>query len=96
MAFILLTCIIHKPLQTTPSYSEPVMIRRIFAIGKYYQYPADFPRALINYIQFDYPIDKAGVSATCLHLPERVQSSGGQYPVWFSSLPGYRDESKIY
>jgi LruC domain-containing protein len=48
------------------------------------------------YQNFDYPIEKAPVNEAYLHFIEWATSAGTAYPNWFSNLPGYRNDSKIY
>jgi len=64
--------------------------------GTYFKTENGLPWAINIYQHFDYPIEKAPVNEAYLHFIEWATSAGASYPNWFSNLPGYRDDSKIY
>ena len=64
--------------------------------GKFYKTSNNLPWG-INILQgFDYPIEKVLINEAYLHFIEWAESSGSSYPDWFSTQPGYRENSKIY
>ncbi|MDD2962372.1 MAG: LruC domain-containing protein [Bacteroidales bacterium] len=66
------------------------------SVGKYYKTVNNLPWG-INVLQgFDYPVELAPVNQAYLHFIEWAESGGTNYPDWYGSGAGYRDNSKIY
>jgi LruC domain-containing protein/uncharacterized repeat protein (TIGR01451 family) len=64
--------------------------------GKYYVTVNNLPWAINIYESFDYPIEKQDILSVHLKFAEWAMSGGVQFPDWYKSLTGYRNESLIY
>lgn len=64
--------------------------------GRYYVTSNNLPFAIDIAGQFDYPIEKAPITAAHLKFYSWGVSGGKQYYDWFKSINGYRNDSNVY
>ena len=66
------------------------------AYGRYYKTGNNLPWALNIPVRYDYSDENIPVIQGYTHFGAWAQSSGVQFPDWYSTLSGYRENSKIY
>lgn len=66
------------------------------ANGLYYKTENNLPWAINITEGFDYPIEKVAIINAYNYFAQWAESSGSQYPDWYSDGAGYRNSSNIY
>jgi len=64
--------------------------------GRYYKSVTNLPWAMDFPVMFDYPLEKVPIINAYLHFAEWAQSSGVQYPLWYTTAAGNRNSAMIY
>ncbi|MBS4055956.1 MAG: LruC domain-containing protein [Bacteroidales bacterium] len=64
--------------------------------GLYYRSSTGLPWAVETPLNFDYPVEKVDILMTHLKFAAWAQSSGADYPDWYMSRAGYRNQGNIY
>ncbi len=79
----------HELFNTGSDNSDP-------AIGRYYKTITNLPWGINIIEKFDYPIEKAEITATYLKFGDWAESSGTLYNDWWKDKSGYRNSSNVY
>jgi LruC domain-containing protein/uncharacterized repeat protein (TIGR01451 family) len=63
---------------------------------KYYKTENNLPWVVNIYESFDYPVEKANITATHLKFVDWATSGGNSFADWYKDLSGYRNSGNIY
>jgi LruC domain-containing protein len=66
------------------------------ATGRYYKSMTNLPWAMNFPVMFDYPVERVPIIEAYLHFADWAQSSGVQYPLWYTTAAGNRNSALIY
>jgi len=66
------------------------------ATGRYYKTSTNLPWAIRISSSYDYTIEGAQITSACLKFVPWAESSGVQFPDWYTDKSGYRNMSYIY
>lgn len=64
--------------------------------GRYYKSLTNLPWAMNFPVKFDYPVERAPIIDAYLYFADWAQSSGVQYPSWYTTASGNRNSTLIY